>query len=143
MQVADRNYVITMLDGAALRQLVIKEKPAFIVPELEAIATATLLELEQDGFKVIPSARAANLTMNREGIRRLAADELGLATSPFQFADDHHSYLAAVAAIGYPCVVVGERPICVTGTRGFGCCLGLCARRWSCRQRSRHRGRLY
>lgn len=115
MQVADRNYVITMLDGAALRQLVIKEKPAFIVPELEAIATATLLELEQDGFRVIPSARAANLTMNREGIRRLAAEELGLATSPFQFADDHHSYLAAVAAIGYPCVV---KPIMSSSGKG-------------------------
>ena len=115
MQVADRHYVITMLDGAALRQLVIKEKPAFIVPELEAIATATLLELEQDGFTVIPSARAANLTMNREGIRRLAAEELGLATSPFQFADDHQSYLAAVAAIGYPCVV---KPIMSSSGKG-------------------------
>ncbi len=83
MQVADRHYVISMLNGAALRQLVIKEKPALIVPEIEAIATATLLELEQEGFTVIPSARAAHLTMNREGIRRLAAEELGLATSPF------------------------------------------------------------
>jgi phosphoribosylglycinamide formyltransferase 2 len=115
MQVADRHYVISMLNGAALRQLVIKEKPDLIVPELEAIATATLLELEQEGFKVIPSARAANLTMNREGIRRLAAEELQLATSPFQFADDHASYLAAVAAIGYPCVV---KPIMSSSGKG-------------------------
>jgi phosphoribosylglycinamide formyltransferase 2 len=115
MQVADRHYVISMLNGAALRQLVIKEKPDLIVPELEAIATATLLELEEEGFKVIPSARAANLTMNREGIRRLAAEELQLATSPFQFADDHTSYLAAVAAIGYPCVV---KPIMSSSGKG-------------------------
>jgi len=115
MQVADRHYVISMLNGAALRQLVIKEKPDLIVPELEAIATATLLELEQEGFNVIPSARAANLTMNREGIRRLAADELQLPTSPFQFADDHASYLAAVAAIGYPCVV---KPIMSSSGKG-------------------------
>lgn len=115
MQVADRHYVISMLNGAALRQLVIKEKPDLIVPELEAIATATLLELEQEGFRVIPSARAANLTMNREGIRRLAADELQLPTSRFQFADDHPSYLAAVAAIGYPCVV---KPIMSSSGKG-------------------------
>ena len=115
MQVADRHYVISMLNGAALRQLVIKEKPHLIVPELEAIATATLLELEQEGFNVIPSARAANLTMNREGIRRLAAEELQLPTSPFQFADDHASYLAAVAAIGYPCVV---KPIMSSSGKG-------------------------
>lgn len=115
MQVADRHYVISMLNGAALRQLVIKEKPDLIVPELEAIATATLLELEQEGFNVIPSARAANLTMNREGIRRLAAEELSLPTSPFQFADDHASYLAAVAAIGYPCVV---KPIMSSSGKG-------------------------
>ena len=115
MQVADRHYVISMLNGAALRQLVIKEKPDLIVPELEAIATATLLELETEGFRVIPSARAANLTMNREGIRRLAAEELQLPTSPFQFADDHASYLAAVAAIGYPCVV---KPIMSSSGKG-------------------------
>jgi len=115
MQVADRHYVISMLNGAALRQLVIKEKPAFIVPEIEAIATATLLELEQEGFTVIPSARAAHLTMNREGIRRLAAEELGLATSPFCFADDHQSYLAAVRQIGFPCVV---KPIMSSSGKG-------------------------
>ncbi len=83
MQVADRCYVISMLDGAALRQIVIKEKPALIVPELEAIATSTLVELEQQGFTVIPSAKAANLTMNREGIRRLARRRV--TTSYFAF----------------------------------------------------------
>jgi phosphoribosylglycinamide formyltransferase 2 len=115
MQVADRHYVISMLDGAALRQLVIREKPDFIVPEIEAIATATLMELEQDGFCVIPSARAAHLTMNREGIRRLAAEELALPTSRFRFADDHQSYLNAVAEIGYPCVV---KPIMSSSGKG-------------------------
>lgn len=115
MQVADRHYVISMLNGAALRQVVIKEKPALIVPEIEAIATATLLDLEQEGFTVIPSAKAAHLTMNREGIRRLAALELGLATSPFCFADDHASYLAAVQQIGFPCVV---KPIMSSSGKG-------------------------
>lgn len=115
MQVADRHYVISMLNGAALRQLVIQEKPTYIVPEIEAIATDTLLDLERDGFCVIPTARAANLTMNREGIRRLAAEELGLPTSRYQFADDHASYLAAVEAIGYPCVV---KPIMSSSGKG-------------------------
>lgn len=115
MQVADRHYVISMLNDAALRQLVIKEKPTYIVPEIEAIATATLLELEKEGFTVIPTARAANLTMNREGIRRLASEELALPTSRYQFADDHTSYLAAVAAIGYPCVV---KPIMSSSGKG-------------------------
>lgn len=115
MQVADRHYVISMLDPSALRQIVIKEKPALIVPELEAVATSTLVELEQQGFTVVPSAKAANLTMNREGIRRLAAEELGLPTSPFKFADDKASYLAAVEAIGYPCVV---KPIMSSSGKG-------------------------
>jgi len=82
MQVAHRHHVINMLDAAALRQVIIAEQPHFIVPEIEAIATETLLELESEGFNVIPTARAANLTMNREGIRRLAAEELGIKTSP-------------------------------------------------------------
>ncbi|MCH8538363.1 MAG: formate-dependent phosphoribosylglycinamide formyltransferase, partial [Alkalimonas sp.] len=115
MQVADKAVVISMLNNAALRQLVIKEKPDFIVPELEAIATTELLELEQAGFTVVPSARAANLTMNREGIRRLAAEELQLPTSPFQFAQDEASFKAAVAAIGYPCVV---KPIMSSSGKG-------------------------
>lgn len=115
MQVADRHYVISMLNDAALRQLVIKEKPTYIVPEIEAIATATLVEFEKEGFTVIPTARAAQLTMNREGIRRLAAEDLALPTSRYQFADDHASYVAAVATIGYPCVV---KPIMSSSGKG-------------------------
>src|SRR3954452_498261 len=105
MQVAHRSHVINMLDGAALRALVIKERPHLIVPEIEAIATPTLLELEAEGFTVIPTARAARLTMDREGIRRLAAEQLGLKTSPYRFADTEAEFRAAVQAIGMPCVV--------------------------------------
>lgn len=115
MQVADRSVVISMLDGKALRELVEREQPAMIVPEIEAIATATLLELEEEGFRVIPSARAAHLTMNREGIRRLAAEELGLSTSPYRFADDKTAYLAAISEIGLPCVV---KPIMSSSGKG-------------------------
>ncbi|WP_445429016.1 formate-dependent phosphoribosylglycinamide formyltransferase [Alishewanella sp. HL-SH05] len=115
MQVADKAVVISMLDNAALRQLVITEKPALIVPELEAIATSVLLELEAAGFNVVPSAQAVNLTMNREGIRRLAAETLQLPTSNYQFASDKAGYLAAVAAIGYPCVV---KPIMSSSGKG-------------------------
>ena len=115
MQVADKAVVMSMLDNAALRQLVISEKPALIVPELEAIATSVLIELENAGFNVVPSAKAVNLTMNREGIRRLAAEELKLATSPFQFASDKDSFTAAVNAIGYPCVV---KPIMSSSGKG-------------------------
>ncbi|MDX1537981.1 formate-dependent phosphoribosylglycinamide formyltransferase [Arsukibacterium sp.] len=115
MQVADKAVVMSMLDNAALRQLVISEKPAFIVPELEAIATSVLIELEDCGFNVVPSAKAVNLTMNREGIRRLAAEELQLATSPFQFASDKASFIAAINAIGYPCVV---KPIMSSSGKG-------------------------
>ena len=115
MQVADKAVVMSMLDNAALRQLVISEKPALIVPELEAIATSVLIELEDCGFNVVPSAKAVNLTMNREGIRRLAAEELKLATSPYVFASDKDSYLAAVKTIGYPCVV---KPIMSSSGKG-------------------------
>jgi phosphoribosylglycinamide formyltransferase 2 len=115
MQVAHRSHVIDMLDGDALAALVAREDPALIVPEIEAIATATLLELERQGRRVIPTARAAHLTMNREGIRRLAAEELGLATSPFRFADDEAGYLEAVAAIGLPCVV---KPVMSSSGKG-------------------------
>lgn len=115
MQVADKAVVMSMLDNAALRQLVISEKPALIVPELEAIATSVLIELENAGFNVVPSAKAVNLTMNREGIRRLAAEELQLQTSPYQFAGDKAGFLAAVAAIGYPCVV---KPIMSSSGKG-------------------------
>lgn len=104
-QVAHRAYTISMLDGAALRTVVEKERPNFIVPEVEAIATDTLLELEQEGFTVIPTAKATKLTMNREGIRRLASEELGLLTSPYEFVDNFDDFKSAVEKIGVPCVV--------------------------------------
>ncbi|WP_066565937.1 formate-dependent phosphoribosylglycinamide formyltransferase [Snodgrassella sp. CFCC 13594] len=104
-QVAHRAYTINMLDGAALRALIEQEKPDYIVPEVEAIATPTLVELEQEGFTVIPTAQATRLTMNREGIRRLAAEELGLPTSPYRFVDNSADFQAAVMEIGLPCVV--------------------------------------
>ncbi|OBX06090.1 phosphoribosylglycinamide formyltransferase [Gallibacterium salpingitidis] len=104
-QVAHRAYTISMLDGAALKSLIEKEKPDYIVPEVEAIATDTLVELEQQGFTIIPTAKAVKLTMNREGIRRLAAEELKLPTSPFRFVDNFTDFQQAVAEIGLPCVV--------------------------------------
>lgn len=99
-QVAHRAYTISMLDGEALKALVEKEKPDYIVPEVEAIATATLVELEQAGFTVIPTAKATQLTMNREGIRRLAAEELGLPTSNYQFVDNFDDFKRAVEKLG-------------------------------------------
>ncbi|MCK3658221.1 phosphoribosylglycinamide formyltransferase 2 [Pasteurellaceae bacterium Pebbles2] len=104
-QVAHRAYTISMLDGAALRALVEKERPDYIVPEVEAIATDTLLELEAEGFNVVPTAKATKLTMNREGIRRLAAEELGLPTSNYAFVDNLDDFKTAVQKIGIPCVV--------------------------------------
>ncbi|OYY73905.1 MAG: phosphoribosylglycinamide formyltransferase 2 [Gammaproteobacteria bacterium 28-57-27] len=115
MQVAHRSHVVDMLDGAALRALIEAEKPDLIVPEIEAIATATLVDMEQEGWRVIPTARAAWLTMNREGIRRLAAEELDLPTSPYRFADCEADYRAAVAALGMPCVV---KPIMSSSGKG-------------------------
>ncbi|MBQ0006047.1 MAG: formate-dependent phosphoribosylglycinamide formyltransferase [Alistipes sp.] len=105
MQVAHRHYVISMLDGAKLREIIEKEKPDFIIPEVEAIATPTLVELEKEGYNVIPTAKAAFLTMNREGIRRLAAEELGLPTSFYRFADNYEEFKAAVKEVGIPCVI--------------------------------------
>lgn len=105
MQVADRSYVVSMLDGQALREIIEREKPNYIVPEIEAIATQTLLELEKEGYNVIPTAKATWLTMNREGIRRLAAEELGLPTSPYRFASTEEEFREAVRVIGMPCVV--------------------------------------
>ena len=105
MQVAHRSHVIDMLDGDALREVIENERPDVIVPEIEAIATDTLVALEAEGFTVIPTARAARLTMNRAGIRRLAAEELGLKTSPYRFASHVDEYRAAIEAIGVPCVV--------------------------------------
>ena len=115
MQVAHRSHVISMLDGAALRAVIEAEKPHYIVPEIEAIATDTLVELEAEGYTVIPSARAAKLTMNREGIRRLAAEELGLPTSPYRFADSFEECWAAVQALGFPCLI---KPIMSSSGKG-------------------------
>ncbi len=115
MQVAHRYHVIDMLDGAALREVIEAEKPDFIVPEIEAIATAELVALEREGFRVVPSARAVNLTMNREGIRRLAAEELQLLTSPYRFADEYTVYQQALTEIGFPCVV---KPIMSSSGKG-------------------------
>ena len=117
MQVAHRSHVITMTDGAALRALIEQEKPHLVVPEIEAIATATLVEIEKAGLaEVIPTARAAQLTMNREGIRRLAAEELGLATSPYKFADSLAELQQAIAEhIAYPCIV---KPVMSSSGKG-------------------------
>ena len=115
MQVAHRSHVINMLDAAALRQVIELEQPAYIVPEIEAIATAALVELEGEGYNVIPTARAAQLTMDREGIRRLASEELKLPTSPYRFADGHADYLAAVTEIGLPCVI---KPVMSSSGKG-------------------------
>ncbi len=115
MQVAHRSYVINMLDASELRRIVDLEQPKLIVPEIEAIATQELLRLEEEGYQVVPTARAANLTMNREGIRRLAAEELGLKTSPYRFASDFDEYQAAVREIGLPCVV---KPIMSSSGKG-------------------------
>jgi phosphoribosylglycinamide formyltransferase 2 len=105
MQVANKSYVLSMLDGVKLREIIEKEKPDYIVPEVEAIATATLVELEKEGYNIVPTAKAAFLTMNREGIRRLAAEELGLKTSPYRFADTYETFEATIGQIGLPCVV--------------------------------------
>ena len=115
MQVAHRCHVLSMLDGEALRAVIEQENPHYIVPEIEAIATDTLLELEAEGYTVIPTARAASLTMNREGIRRLAAEDLGLPTSPFFFADNYADYAEAAGKLGYPCVV---KPIMSSSGKG-------------------------
>ncbi len=116
MQVADRSHVVSMLNEEALRKIIVKEKPHFVVPEVEAIATNVLAELESTGITtVIPTARATQITMNREGIRRLAAEELGLKTSPYQFAETKEAFIQAVREIGIPCVV---KPIMSSSGKG-------------------------
>jgi phosphoribosylglycinamide formyltransferase 2 len=115
MQVAHRSHVISMLDPIALRQVIEQEQPDFIVPEVEAIATDTLVQLELEGFTVVPSARAAKLTMNREGIRTLVAEELKLKTSAYRFASTLAEFETAVHAIGIPCVV---KPIMSSSGKG-------------------------
>ena len=115
MQVADEAEVFSMLDGAALRAAVERHRPDYIVPEIEAIDTAMLLALEQEGWKVVPSARAAQLTMNRDGIRRFAAEELGLVTSRYRFAASQAEALAAAEAVGLPCVL---KPVMSSSGKG-------------------------
>ncbi|MEM7797170.1 MAG: formate-dependent phosphoribosylglycinamide formyltransferase [Cyanobacteria bacterium P01_C01_bin.118] len=115
MQVAHRSHVLSMLDGAALRQVIEKEQPHIIVPEVEALATETLVDLEGEGWTVIPTAMATRLTMDREGIRRLAAEELGLPTSPYRFAATELEYRNAIATIGLPCVV---KPVMSSSGKG-------------------------
>src|ERR1700760_4438250 len=115
MQVAHRSHVIDMLDPVALRELIETEKPDLVVPEIEAIHTPTLIELEKEGVRVVPTARAARLTMDREGIRRLAAEELKLPTSPYRFCDTREEFDAAIAAVGMPCVV---KPVMSSSGKG-------------------------
>lgn len=115
MQVAHRSHVIDMLDGAELRRVIALEKPDLVVPEIEAIHTPTLVELEKDGLHVVPTARAAWLTMDREGIRRLAAEELGLPTSPYRFVDTREEYRAAAAELGLPFVI---KPVMSSSGKG-------------------------
>nr|WP_304422197.1 formate-dependent phosphoribosylglycinamide formyltransferase [Paramuribaculum intestinale] len=117
MQVAHRSHVFNMLDEAELRRIIELEKPDHIIPEVEAIATSVLKELEADGFNVTPTATAAWLTMNREGIRRLADEELGIRTSDYRFASDYDEFKTAVEAVGIPCVV---KPI--MSSSGHGQC---------------------
>jgi len=115
MQIAHSSYVVSMLDGKRLEEIIRLEAPDFIIPEVEAIATDTLIELEQQGFNVVPTARAAKLTMDREGIRRLAAETLAVKTSPYIFADTKQEYLQAVKKIGQPCVV---KPVMSSSGKG-------------------------
>jgi phosphoribosylglycinamide formyltransferase 2 len=119
MQIAHRSYVLSMLDGERLREIIETEKPDYIIPEIEAIATPTLVELEKEGYNVIPTANATWLTMNREGIRRLAAEELGIPTSPYRFAETREEFEAAVKAIGTPCVV---KPVMSSSGHGQSVC---------------------
>ncbi len=115
MQVAHRSHVIDMLNRDALRSLILSEQPQLIVPEIEALATEVLMEVEGQGFTVIPSAKATRLTMNREGIRRLVAEELGLPTSPYRFADSEAELCVAAQDLGFPCVV---KPVMSSSGKG-------------------------
>ncbi|HIF9447850.1 TPA: formate-dependent phosphoribosylglycinamide formyltransferase [Photobacterium damselae] len=115
MHVAHRSHVIDMLDGEALQQIIATEKPHYVVPEIEAIATDTLVELEKQGLNVVPTANATKLTMNREGIRRLAAETLSIPTSPYRFADTYQDFVDAIEFVGTPCVV---KPIMSSSGKG-------------------------
>ncbi|EOD78360.1 Phosphoribosylglycinamide formyltransferase 2 [Grimontia indica] len=115
MQVAHRSHVIDMLDGDALAAVIAQDKPDYVVPEIEAIATDRLVELEKSGLNVVPTARATQLTMNREGIRRLAAEELQVPTSPYAFADTQEAFERAIEQVGFPCVV---KPVMSSSGKG-------------------------
>lgn len=119
MQVAHRSYVVDMLDGESLRRVIEKEKPDLVVPEIEAIATETLVDLENEGFRIVPTAKAVNLTMDREGIRRLASEELGIPTAKYAFADTLYELRNAVLKIGTPCVI---KPIMSSSGKGQTVC---------------------
>lgn len=119
MHVAHRHYVIDMLDGAKLREVIEREQPDLIVPEIEALATSELVKLEEEGFRVIPTARAAKLTMDREGIRRLASEKLGLPTAGYRFADNYEQFEVAVREMGFPCVI---KPLMSSSGKGQSVC---------------------
>ncbi|CAM3022990.1 phosphoribosylglycinamide formyltransferase 2 [Paenibacillus sediminis] len=119
MHVAHRSYVIDMLDPERLREIIEQEKPDLIVPEIEALATSELVKLEEEGYRVIPTARAAKMTMDREGIRRLASEKLGLPTAGYKFADTYEQFVQAVKDIGYPCVV---KPLMSSSGKGQSVC---------------------
>jgi phosphoribosylglycinamide formyltransferase 2 len=128
MQVAHRSYVVDMLDGEELRSVIEREKPDFVVPEIEAIATETLVELEKEGFRIVPTANAVNLTMDREGIRRLASEDLGLPTAKYAFADTLYELRNAVQKIGTPCVI---KPIMSSSGKGQTICRSMEDVEWS------------
>lgn len=128
MQVAHRSYVLDMLDGEELRSVIEREKPDLVVPEIEAIATETLVELEKEGFRIVPTANAVNLTMDREGIRRLASEELGLPTAKYAFADTLYELRNAVQKIGTPCVI---KPIMSSSGKGQTICRSMEDVEWS------------
>jgi phosphoribosylglycinamide formyltransferase 2 len=128
MQVAHRSYVVDMLDGEELRSVIEREKPDLVVPEIEAIATETLVELEKEGFRIVPTANAVNLTMDREGIRRLASEELGLPTAKYAFADTLYELRNAVQKIGTPCVI---KPIMSSSGKGQTICRSMEDVEWS------------
>ncbi|MEH7276657.1 formate-dependent phosphoribosylglycinamide formyltransferase, partial [Neobacillus vireti] len=128
MQVAHRSYVVDMLNGEELRRVIEQEKPDLVVPEIEAIATETLVELENEGFRIVPTAKAVNLTMDREGIRRLASEELGLPTAKYAFADTLYELRKAVEKIGTPCVI---KPIMSSSGKGQTICRTIEDAEWS------------
>lgn len=128
MQVAHRSYVVDMLDGEELRRVIEQEKPDFVIPEIEAIATETLLDLENDGFRIVPTAKAVNLTMDREGIRRLASEELEIPTAKYAFANTLEELRDAVKEIGIPCVI---KPIMSSSGKGQTVCRSIEDVEWS------------